>query len=288
MRNFADCTAKVWDLETGKELQSLRDHSDAVVCVRYDETNHLAFTVSKCVIKVWDVRESPVRCVKTMGSNGISELGNLCRQGEGSNDPSILDVQLSNSGFVLFSTCSQIVRIWDLRMFYAVGKLNSNHQSKITCLAVEDTHGGCINVVTGSKDHYVKVFNYTDGTKGCFSPRCTLEPPHCDGLSSLALHQSVLYSASRDGCIKQWDVNTERNMCTKTGAHKDSVLALHIAAKFSVTASFQKPVVVSGCKGGRLKLWDSHSLYPIGEFQAHQAAIHSVYSNSSFIFTGSS
>lgn len=63
---FPDGTAKIWDLHTGKELQSMSDHPDAVSVVRYNEYNRLAFSVSKSYIKVWDPRDSPARCIKTL------------------------------------------------------------------------------------------------------------------------------------------------------------------------------------------------------------------------------
>ena len=43
--------------------------------------------------------------------------------------------------------------------FKVVGKLSGGHQSQIMVLAVDDTDtaSGDICVVTGSKDHYIKV-----------------------------------------------------------------------------------------------------------------------------------
>lgn len=307
VRSQTDGTAKVWDLTTGKELQSLRDHPDSVVCVRYDESAHLAFTVSKCFIKVWDLRESSNKFVKTLSSNGITEFGPTTRQGDGAGEPRIHEVQLNPQGTQLFSTCSQIVRVWDLRVFHAIGKLNSNHQSNITCMAVDGASNRHTTVVTGSKDRYLKVFDLDDGVSGCILPLFTFEPPHLDGVSAVALHQSMLFSASRDGNIKQWDLQGEagRNLSSNHMAHKESVLSLHIADRFGANCDLPRmgsssrfapnaiaktvaPLLVSSCKGGRIKLWDAQSFTPVAEIKAHQASVHSVYSNSSLIFTASS
>lgn len=239
-----------------------------------------------------------------MSSNGITEFCPTSRQGEGAGESRIHEVQLNPQGTKLFSTCLQIVRVWDLRMFHAIGKLNSNHQSNITCMAVEDSPDGYITVVTGSKDRYLKVFDFPDGAGGCILPRCTFEPPHLDGVSAVALHKSLLFSASRDGNIKQWDLQSDlgKNLNSNHTAHKDSVLSLHIADRFSANCDLPRLqgssygrnngqanlMLVSGCKGGRIKLWDAHSFTPLAEIKAHQASVHSVYSNSSFIFTASS
>lgn len=61
-----DCTVKIWDLHTGREIQSLEDHPDSVVKVVYNEYIRLAFSVSKSIIKVWDTRENPARCIKIL------------------------------------------------------------------------------------------------------------------------------------------------------------------------------------------------------------------------------
>lgn len=44
---------------------------------------------------------------------------------------------------------------------------------------------------------------------GTFSSRVTLEPPHYDGVQSLALRDNVLFSGSRDYVIKKWDLESK-------------------------------------------------------------------------------
>ena len=57
---------KVWDLGTGRQIQSLTGHPNNVVCVRYSEMTQLVFSVSSAFVKVWDLREGTARCVKTL------------------------------------------------------------------------------------------------------------------------------------------------------------------------------------------------------------------------------
>jgi len=63
---FADRTAKVWDLQTGKELMSLTGHPNNVVVVKYCPQQQLVFTVSQSYINVWDIRQNSSTCVKTL------------------------------------------------------------------------------------------------------------------------------------------------------------------------------------------------------------------------------
>lgn len=44
---------------------------------------------------------------------------------------------------------------------------------------------------------------------GTFSPRANLEPPHYDGIQSLAMRGHELFSGSRDSIIKKWDLEKE-------------------------------------------------------------------------------
>lgn len=64
-------------------------------------------------------------------------------------------------------------------------------------------------VVTGSKDHYIKVFEVNGDSGGIFSPKMNLNPPHYDGIQSLALQNDILFSGSRDMCIKKWDLTRQ-------------------------------------------------------------------------------
>jgi len=41
---------------------------------------------------------------------------------------------------------------------------------------------------------------------GVLSPKYNLEPPHYDGIQSLCLMGDLLFTGSRDTCIKKWDL----------------------------------------------------------------------------------
>ena len=74
------------------------------------------------------------------------------------------------------------------------------------CLAVSKLSETEDVVVTGSKDHYIKVFEVNGSSGGVFPPKMNLNPPHYDGIQSLALQDEILFSGSRDMCIKKWNL----------------------------------------------------------------------------------
>ncbi|KAH7638489.1 hypothetical protein HUG17_2522 [Dermatophagoides farinae] len=267
-----DCTAKIWDLNQCTEVFSLNDHPDAVNVVRYEEYNKLIFTCSKSIIKIWDPRQKPINCVRTLSSTGLTtDLGN---------DIFIYDIQLSADGSILFSTSDRIVRAWDLRKFQPISRLNTGHNSLVTCLAVDDDE---INdtrlVITGSKDHYIKVFELEQNLNGIYVPKYTLQPPHYDGIQALRLINKgrFLFSGGRDGYIKKWDLTAQS--CMATYSNRGWVLALD--------TFLQETVLLSACRSGYLRLWSTENCHLFGEIQAHQMAVNDIATIQQTIFTAS-
>ena len=134
-------------------------------------------------------------------------------------------------------------------------------------------------VITGSKDHTIKVFNVSDGKGGVVAPSASLEPPHYDGIESLALQNDTLFSASRDTCIKKWNVRTGELVRSINNAHKDWICGLAFLPGGHT--------IVSGCRAGYLKLWSSESCMPVGEMKAHNTTINTIATNNIHVFTGS-
>ena len=164
---------------------------------------------------MWDPRESPARCVKTLNSSGLvsqsgATVGQMKNNEMAHGETKIMDIRLSPYGSTLFSTSGNIVRFWDLRMFYCIGKLNTGHQAGVICMAVEESGVDNNIVITGSKDHYIKLFEVVEGIGGIHNPRTTFTPPHYDGIECLQIHSDFLFSASRDACIKKWDLSNQK------------------------------------------------------------------------------
>jgi kinesin family protein 4/21/27 len=134
-------------------------------------------------------------------------------------------------------------------------------------------------VITGSKDHYVKVFEVQEGIGGIHNPRMTLRPPHYDGIEALKIHGEHLFSASRDACIKKWDISTGRLVQSLNHAHRDWIQTLAILPNSNT--------LVSGCRTGFLKLWSTDNCSLIGDIKAHNAAINCIATNANSVFTAS-
>uniref|UniRef100_A0AAQ5X3F2 Kinesin motor domain-containing protein n=1 Tax=Amphiprion ocellaris TaxID=80972 RepID=A0AAQ5X3F2_AMPOC len=273
-----DRTCKVWNLVTGQEIMSLADHPSSVVSVRY--TSSLVFTVSTAYIKVWDIRDS-AKCIRTLTSSGQVGSGDTCSSVRSLTIPpgesQINHIALNPSGSFLYAAAGNAVRMWDLRKFVSTGKL-TGHLGPVTCLTVEKLGNGQDIVLTGSKDHHIKMFEVAEGAQGSITSSHTFDPAHQDGVESLAVHGDTFYSSSRDHYIKKWDL-ASKQLLQSVSAQADWVSVLGVVPGSSV--------LLSGCRGGLLRLWHTDSLTPLGEIQGHDSPINGLASNSSQLFTAS-
>ncbi|XP_038125257.1 kinesin-like protein KIF21A isoform X2 [Cyprinodon tularosa] len=276
-----DRTCKVWNLVTGQEIMSLGGHPNNVVSVRYSSS--LVFTVSTSYIKVWDIRDS-AKCIRTLTSSGQVNLGDICASSTSrtvtipSGENQINQIALNPNGIVLYAAAGNSVRVWDLRRFASTGKL-TGHLGPVMCLTVDQSGSNQDLVITGSKDHYIKLFDVSEGSLGTISPMHNFEPPHYDGIESLVVQGDNFFSGSRDNGIKKWDLDRKDLLQQVPNAHRDWVCALGI-----VPCS---PALLSGCRGGVLKLWHTDTLGPLGELKGHESPINSIATNSSHLFTAS-
>uniref|UniRef100_A0A8C1R937 Kinesin family member 21A n=1 Tax=Cyprinus carpio TaxID=7962 RepID=A0A8C1R937_CYPCA len=255
-----DRTCKVWNLVTGQEIMSLGDHPSSVVSVRY--CSSLVFTVSTAYVKVWDIRDS-AKCIRTLTSSGQVSQGDKYGSSSVAIPPGenqINQIALNSSGTFLYAASGNTVRMWDLRRFVSTGKL-TGHLGPVTCLMVDQVGKGQDVVITGSKDHTVKMFDVGEGAQGSISATHHFDPSHQDGLEALAIHGETLFTAARDSCIKKWDLTRKQLQEQVERAHSDLLSSLAVVPGSSA--------VMSGCKGGLLKFWHTdtqHAKYYSGNY----------------------
>ncbi|XP_064347839.1 kinesin-like protein KIF21A isoform X16 [Camelus dromedarius] len=276
-----DRTCKVWNLVTGQEIMSLGGHPNNVVSVKYCNYTSLVFTVSTSYIKVWDIRDS-AKCIRTLTSSGQVTIGDACSASTSrtvaipSGENQINQIALNPTGTFLYAASGNAVRMWDLKRFQSTGKL-TGHLGPVMCLIVDQISSGQDLIITGSKDHYIKMFDVTEGALGTVSPTHNFEPPHYDGIEALTMQGDNLFSGSRDNGIKKWDLAQKDLLQQVPNAHKDWVCALGMVPGH--------PVLLSGCRGGILKLWNMDNLVPVGEMKGHDSPINAICVNSTHVFT---
>ncbi|KAJ1074530.1 hypothetical protein K5549_001225 [Capra hircus] len=279
-----DRSCKMWNLVTGQEIAALKGHPNNVVSIKYCSHSGLVFSVSASYIKVWDIRDS-AKCVRTLTrSSGQVVSGDACAAAStravssGQGEHQINQIALSPAGSMLYAASGNAVRIWELSRLQPVGKL-TGHIGPVMCLTVTQTASQHDLVVTGSKDHYVKMFELGEGVTGTIGPTHNFEPPHYDGIECLAIQGDVLFSGSRDNGVKKWDLEHQELVQQIPTAHKDWVCALAFVPG--------RPMLLSACRAGVVKVWNVDNFTPIGEIKGHDSPINAVCTNSRHIFTAS-
>uniref|UniRef100_A0A452IBR7 Kinesin motor domain-containing protein n=1 Tax=Gopherus agassizii TaxID=38772 RepID=A0A452IBR7_9SAUR len=271
-----DRSCKMWNLVTGQEIASLKGHPNNVVSIKYCSHSGLVFTVSTSYIKVpGALRISSGQVISGDACAGTTTRTIASVQGE----HQINQIALNPAGTMLYSAAGNCVRIWELNRLQPIGKL-TGHSGPVMCLTVNQTASNHDLVITGSKDHYVKMFEITDSVVGNVGPTHNFEPPHYDGIECLAIQGDVLFSGSRDNGIKKWDLEQQELLQQIPNAHKDWVCALAFVPG--------RPMLLSACRGGMVKVWNVENFTPVGEIKGHDSPINAICTNSKHIFTASS
>lgn len=287
-----DRSVKVWNMVTGQEILSLDGHPNNVNVVRHCPNTGLVYTVSLCFVKIWDIR-SKAACIRALSSSGGHHLPSsfyqrsIHRTNEmPDNEQLINDLHLSphDSSRHLFVATGTAVNVWDLNKFAICTKL-VGHQGNVMTMAV--SHSSRPTIITGSKDHYVKIYRHEDwsASQGNCSPTATLSPPHMDGVESLAYldEKNILFTSSRDKSIKKWDMTSQTVMKASYQAHSNWVCSLS-----AIKSRRHGSMLVSGGRNGVMKVWDVNTLNSLGELRAHTSNINCIASNSDSLFTASS
>ncbi|XP_049283381.1 kinesin-like protein KIF21B isoform X3 [Anopheles funestus] len=276
----ADRTVKVWDLRANATPHCLTGHLGPVAAVEYDRVNNLLFSASGAFVKVWDLRSSNIRPIITLCSSGTTLPANATLSDLVPGECSITALTMGASG-KLYTAASDKVRFWDLRQFSCLGRLSGGHQAAVMCLTAWEGPNNTDLVATGSKDHYVKVFE-VNSSGGVVQPLLNLEPPHYDGVQALAVANDAigvdaeLFSGSRDSGIKRWDLRNGELKQSLNNAHKGWVSGMAIYGD----------ILLSSCRGGVVRLWNIKTCDSLAEMKTEQS-INDIVTSDNRVFTAS-
>uniref|UniRef100_A0A8R1J3D0 WD_REPEATS_REGION domain-containing protein n=1 Tax=Caenorhabditis japonica TaxID=281687 RepID=A0A8R1J3D0_CAEJA len=290
-----DRTAKLWDIEACREIRTLGVHPNNVHLVKFVPFSNYVFTFSMYEARVWDYRTPECVCVKVLNSSGQVNDG-------GSVDTSqvmprqntipfletvITAADVDPTGQLLFTSFAAYVRIWNLREWKPLGRLNAashSPKSEVSCLRTTMTPEGSILAYTGSRDHYVKEYEVGVGT-GVIESKCEFTPPHYDNVTAVLPLNGNLYTASKDVNIMKFSLKDGKREHLELRAHQQYIQSL---AAFGPKG---KELLVSACKDGTLRFWDvatSNRMRLVEEYsKAHQEGINDMSTTKSMLFTAS-
>ena len=235
-----DGTLKVWDLESGKELQTLSGHRVIVQVVAVTPDGQRAVSGSlDGTLKVWDL-ESGKELQTLFGHRG--DVGAVAVTPDG---------QRAVSG-----SSDGTLKVWDLESGKELQTL-SGHRGPVGAVAV--TPDGQ-RAVSGSSDGTLKVWDLESGKE-----LQTLSGHRGDvGAVAVTPDGQRAVSGSSDGTLKVWDLESGKELQTLSG-HQGNVYAV------AVTRDGQR--AVSGSSDGTLKVWDLESGKELQTLSGHQSRV---------------
>ncbi|MBD2340169.1 ribosome assembly protein 4 [Calothrix sp. FACHB-156] len=218
-----DKTIKLWDITTGKLLQTFSGHGDVIKTIALSSDGQKLASGSKDkTIKLWDV-----------------STGKLLQTFSGHGDV-VNSVALSSDGQKLASgSKDKTIKLWDV----STGKLLQTlivHRDAVNSVAFSPDGQ---HLASGSDDNTIKLWNFSISNV----PQ-TLSG-HSNPVNSVAFSSDgkQLLSGSNDKTIKLWDVTTAKQLQTLSG-HREAVN--------SVAFRGDGKQLVSGSNDNTIKLWN--------------------------------
>ncbi|MEK6302263.1 MAG: hypothetical protein AABO41_16255 [Acidobacteriota bacterium] len=213
---------KVWEVETGIAVHSLKGHTSSVNSIAFSPDSQWLVSGSRDrSIRLWDV----------FAGHELKVLG--------MHDAEVCAVTFSPDGqWIASASYDRTVRLWRT-ITGQEAEVMTGHTGPVTS-AVFSPNGRLI--ASGSLDRTIKLWDVETGREVS-----TLEG-HAGGVASLAFSYDgrFLASGGEDKLVKTWDVTTGRELQTLSG---------HVNDVMSVAFSPDGELVAAGSLGQTIRIW---------------------------------
>ena len=238
----ADNTIKLWNLETGEEIRTLKYNEGVWEVSISPDGKTLAFIIGDNTIKLWNL-----------------ETGEEIRTFQGHDDNFINDISISPDGQTLASSSwDKTIKLWNLETGKEIHTLEG-HGNVVGRVSISPDGQ---TLASGSWDKTIKLWNIETGE----------EIRTFQGHDSIIRNVSIspdgktLASGSNDDTIRLWDLETEEIRTLK--GHDDAV--------GSVSFSPDGKTLASSSDDGTIKLWNLNTGEEIRTLQGHDSVVFGV------------
>ncbi|KAF9172417.1 hypothetical protein BGX20_005712 [Mortierella sp. AD010] len=252
-----DNTAKVWDIETGECLRTLKGHALCVRALHFDEAKLITGSMDR-TLKIWNYHTG--QCIRTLQghTDGVVSLDFDSRiLASGSVDSTIKiwnfatgecttlkghsdlvnKVQIYKNTMLFSASDDTTVKLWDI--------------ASRMCLRTFTGHIGRVQCLQTSGDALISILTNRRQGRLTGSQQGSGRSPSYDGSSSESesrTRKPIVITGGLDNTLRVWDAETGECLNTMFG-HEEGVWSL----------AFDKLRIVSGSLDKTIKVWDTES-----------------------------
>jgi len=293
-----DRSVKVWDMAHFTESHTLAGHPTNINAIEWIQTtNQLASASGHCT-HLWDLRSE--KCTNMLLSSGAEEVTKTFtpythritnERPVGESDVKALHCFGDN--YMLVSAALSVY-LWDVRhMKSAIGGLQTIKET--TCFSSNSQ-----NIFMGDKFHNIKsydrskleVLKYDDfstgieGTIPLINPFHAFKPPHFDAVTGILSNEDSMYTVSKDGNIKMWDLQDKRQHDQKYKIHDGDWVTDICWLQYGQYERDDNKLICSVGRDRGIKVHRQETLEVIGEVSgAHTEGINAVETSRQMIFS---
>ncbi|MCL2004870.1 MAG: hypothetical protein FWG73_01785 [Planctomycetaceae bacterium] len=238
----SDRTARIWDAESGRELQTLSGHTDDVNFAAFSpDGRHIVTSSSDRTARIWD-----------------AESGRELRRLQGHRDTVESAVFSPNGRRIVTGSEDNTIRIWDAESGRALQTLQG-HRDDVNSVAFSQDGR---RIVSSSSDRTVRIWDAESGRE-----LRTLRG-HTDSVESAVFSPNGrrIVTASEDNTARIWDAESGGELQALRG-HGDDVSS----AAFSPDGRF----VVTCGDDGTVRIWEAESGGELLVLREHRDDVHS-------------
>lgn len=189
-----DNTVRIWDIDSGKLLRTLRGHTGSVYSVYVNNGNIISLSRDKTA-RVWNTNGQLIKCLQMYDYTRCNTIFVPDKILKGHEDY-VYSVCMTSSGKIVSGSADKTVRVWDMNTGDIIHKLRHDDSVYSVCT----TNDG--KIVSGSRDNTVRVWDMTTGD-------LLHTFRHNNWVSSVcATADNIIISGSWDNTIRIWRKRT--------------------------------------------------------------------------------